>query len=340
MKFPIREMQNRLKTDFQLSIISILGAFAFVSVSPFAVYRLMQGQFMVFILDLLVVLFACSIVSYAWISGNSMRAALVLATSTSVGIAVSAQVNPLATPYWGYCAVLFNFALVRPNQALLLISSVFISVLVKEESFVSNEARTTFTVTILATTLFAYIFSERNDYQRKKLLELTRTDPLTGSANRRAFDEELDSAVRATRRHDQPPISMAFLDIDHFKLINDELGHEKGDLVLISIVQLIARSTRPRDRLFRIGGEEFCLLMEQTDKPGAIANSQRLCRLIRDTALLDDRKVTVSIGVSESNAHDSVESWQKRCDQALYSAKTQGRNRVIYFDPPEESASA
>ncbi|MCU0812596.1 MAG: GGDEF domain-containing protein, partial [Thiobacillaceae bacterium] len=153
------------------------------------------------------------------------------------------------------------------------------------------------------------------------------TDPLTGAYNRRFMNEYLEALVSRAQRH---PLVTSFLmiDADHFKPINDELGHDQGDRVLQQIVQIIGKRMRQGDKLFRCGGEEFVLVLEDTDAAGALVVAEDIRRNIETAAILPNRPVTVSIGVSQYQEGQTAETLVKAGDVALYQAKAGGRNRV------------
>jgi diguanylate cyclase (GGDEF)-like protein len=119
------------------------------------------------------------------------------------------------------------------------------------------------------------------------------------------------------------------IDVDDFKSINDQLGHAKGDSVLKGIVALVEKRARKLDLLFRIGGEEFMLLLPDTQEAAAAGVAEQLRASIAESQLLDGRRVTVSVGVGELRPGETVDSWMKHADDALYAAKKTGRNRVL-----------
>lgn len=161
------------------------------------------------------------------------------------------------------------------------------------------------------------------------ITELMNTDELTGIANRRHFMEMLPKALSFARRHGHP-LALAMADIDHFKAVNDSLGHDAGDRILKAFARILADSCRQEDLPARFGGEEFVLLL-----PGTTAQSARLfAERIRETLQSGvvpaaGRSVTASFGVAVLVAEDTSESLIKRADVALYAAKEGGRNRVV-----------
>ena len=125
------------------------------------------------------------------------------------------------------------------------------------------------------------------------------------------------------------PLSIVFLDIDHFKVVNDTYGHNIGDSVLIELAQILKDATRDGDFIARWGGEEFIITLQST----TVLRASILAEKIRETVELHDfanvPKQTVSLGVSEYIYNETHESLMKRVDEALYQAKNNGRNRIV-----------
>ena len=125
-------------------------------------------------------------------------------------------------------------------------------------------------------------------------------------------------------------MTLAVLDIDHFKMINDKLGHSSGDDVLRGVGEFLLKRIRRRtDKVFRIGGEEFLVLLYDTDIEHGRQVAEELCSGFASLSLLPDRPVTISIGVAALQTGEAWEDWMKRGDENLYQAKLDGRNRVV-----------
>ncbi len=166
-------------------------------------------------------------------------------------------------------------------------------------------------------------------YQRR-LVEMATTDKLTGTLNRQAFENLFDHAVKRAGRQGQP-LTLAAIDIDNFKRINDTFGHQGGDKVIREVAALIAAHTRDCDVLCRWGGEEFILLLEGCSQPSAWQRAEALRRAIRESRIRygrDELTVTISIGVAEFQQGETLEALVNRADGALYVAKREGRDRV------------
>ncbi|MGH1463407.1 MAG: diguanylate cyclase [Neptuniibacter sp.] len=168
----------------------------------------------------------------------------------------------------------------------------------------------------------------------EKLIQQAETDPLTGVLNRRAFANRAHKEIERARRYKRP-ISVILLDLDHFKQVNDKFGHLYGDKVLVEFAALINPCLRTIDCLSRHGGEEFLILLPETDELEAVQIAERLRRRMEDhiiSADTEDLKVTSSFGVASWDPEDdNINAAVHRADQALYLAKHRGRNRVISY---------
>jgi len=167
----------------------------------------------------------------------------------------------------------------------------------------------------------------------EQLRTLATTDALTGIFNRRHFLELAEAELARASRYGHP-VSIAMLDLDHFKAINDSFGHGAGDGVLRGLVTLLRTKLRSVDVLGRIGGEEFALLLPETETAAAAATLERLRKAVEahpfeGEAFADGRAVTVSIGLASVNKGESLTDVLQRADGALYGAKSAGRNRVV-----------
>lgn len=170
-----------------------------------------------------------------------------------------------------------------------------------------------------------------------ELQHLASTDPLTGALNRRCFFELAVAELRRAARYARP-LTIALVDIDRFKVINDTHGHAVGDAVLSDFVRLCREVLREQDLMCRYGGEEFALLLPETDPAGARHMAERLCAAAASRAVaIDDDTIgfTISIGVAlcEPGAED-IDRSLARADAALYQAKIGGRNRVAVAEEP------
>lgn len=188
----------------------------------------------------------------------------------------------------------------------------------------------------------------------QNLLDYSERDSLTGLLNRKTFDDNFSKILRTTvtkktieetdrsdpeRRLEASEKQhwLAVLDIDHFKRVNDKFGHLYGDEVLILIANLLRSSFRPADKLFRFGGEEFVILLRSTSEQDAHQIFDRFRENVEQYDFPQVGKVTVSIGFAHTNPFEPAVGIIGRADQALYFAKTNGRNQTCYYEDLIES---
>lgn len=162
----------------------------------------------------------------------------------------------------------------------------------------------------------------------KQLEEISATDPLTGLANRLHLDKIINSTVESVQRSNTK-FSVILLDIDHFKSVNDTHGHNVGDMVLKRIANILSRSVRPIDTPGRWGGEEFLVVLPETDIHGACQLAEGLRRQVEATKFPRVGHKTASFGVAEYHKGEKIMSLIQRADEGLYEAKKTGRNRVV-----------
>jgi diguanylate cyclase (GGDEF)-like protein len=176
----------------------------------------------------------------------------------------------------------------------------------------------------------------------EEIHRLTVLDPLTGLHNRRSLDEFLDRELERARRY-QRPLAVALFDIDHFKAINDRLGHLGGDLTLKGVSVRIKNLTRKDEMLARYGGEEFALVLPECELAGAFICAERARKAVADQPFECEGRsypVTVSagLGVMEPGEQLAAPDLLRRADDRLYEAKRGGRNRIAPTPRPEPAA--
>lgn len=251
-----------------------------------------------------------------------------IAYFATLPVSAFAAVISLVSPDSGFVAILANAMLLPRADVATLLSLTVVIVTLLVESPHSAFEHTTIVVTLVMTILFSYIFATRAENQRRELESLALSDPLTGLDNRRAFEGAIEHALDEAAEGHQI-FGLALLDLDGFKEINDAHGHEAGDMVLRQLSQLISDYLRASDRLFRVGGEEFVLLLPGADVDGMQARMENLRARIESNLRCRGEIVTASIGASGWQQGDTATSWLMRADAAMYRAKRKGRNQVI-----------
>jgi diguanylate cyclase (GGDEF)-like protein len=167
-------------------------------------------------------------------------------------------------------------------------------------------------------------------YHKDQLKELAMRDGLTSLYNHSTIYKFLESEINKANRHDYS-FSIVMVDIDHFKLINDQFGHSMGDKVLKKVSSLLFESTRKEDLIGRYGGEEFLIILPHIGQNNAVTVAEKIRTTIEGTIWeKSDIKVTISGGVYEFHKNDSSEKMIDKADQYLYKAKNSGRNKIIF----------
>ncbi|HWF74165.1 MAG TPA: diguanylate cyclase [Solirubrobacteraceae bacterium] len=185
--------------------------------------------------------------------------------------------------------------------------------------------------TLLVTAVLIWAMRARAESLIARLYDAARTDPLTGLLNRRGFRELLDLELERARRSELPMTVVAG-DIDHFKEVNDRAGHQVGDAALQRIARVLGSAKRRIDVVSRVGGEEFALMLPDTDQGGALLVAERLRGAVLDEFAEDPVPITICFGIASFRAHgETAASLLRAADDALYAAKESGRNRSVVF---------
>jgi len=185
----------------------------------------------------------------------------------------------------------------------------------------------------------SYKRTDRNKFEKynKQIEELSRKDSLTSISNRRdILDKIFYETIRVERN--KKTFSLVMCDIDHFKSVNDKHGHECGDYILKEVAKTIVSSLRKQDIVARWGGEEFILLLPETDLEGGRTVAEKIRRIIDEYEFKYNNKIiriNLTLGVSEYSIDKSIDGCVKEADKALYHGKNNGRNRVEVFNPKD-----
>lgn len=229
---------------------------------------------------------------------------------------------------WTYPALIGFYFILSERQAWLanaaLLGIIVPQILTQTDPPLASRA----VVTLLTISVFSAVFVRIITDLQRVLKERALTDPLTGLANRASLINDLRTAAEQKRRSGVH-MTLIALDVDHFKQINDAHGHSAGDAVLRGIGQFLAKRIRATDKAYRIGGEEFLVLLYAVDAEHGRSTGETLRQAIEGLPLLPEATITTSVGVATLQPEEDVESWLKRSDANLYRAKSAGRNRVV-----------
>jgi diguanylate cyclase (GGDEF)-like protein len=232
---------------------------------------------------------------------------------------------------WAYPTLFITYFLVRRRVALLLSLLLVVSATAAAALSVGDALALRVVATLTLTLVMLNVVLNVVGELQEALVAQAITDPLTGAYNRRHLDTQLAALPAPLPGQGAVNMLMA-LDIDHFKQVNDTHGHAVGDEVLRGLVATLHLRLRPSDRLFRIGGEEFVLLLPRITPADAMRLAEDLRQRVAQAPLSPDGAITVSIGVAAQRPGLDTVAWMRVTDEALYEAKRSGRNRVVMAD--------
>ena len=316
-------------TDFRRRATLGVALIALVLLAPFAVASLLRREWMLAsgtagILLLLGVNALCvlrgrrhqEITLYGLVPGGMLFMTQLIAGQPIIGV------------LWCYPSVLGCYCMLDQRRAWIGNAMVLVAALPATWLAMAPDIAARVTATLLAVSAFAALLVHVIDDQRARLRSQIVTDALTGLYNRLPLASVLERAVEAHRAHGTPA-SLLALDLDHFKRVNDEGGHDAGDAVLRRVGAMLAERVAGGGLAFRLGGEEFLLLLPGIDQDAALAEARALCATFRDEPVLAERATTASVGVASLFGGETRTEWLGRADALLYVAKRGGRDRAV-----------
>lgn len=323
--------ENDSLAPYRERFLLAMGSVTVVLLIPFTINNFVQGRPLVALIVIGVQL-VTFIDAYAIWRGRSppVPPALLLVPFLA-GISAAIVVQGVPGVLWSYPVIVYSYFVLTRRIAIACSLAMLGYLTWLALSYIDSALALRLFATLLLTIIMINIVLNVIANLHQTLARQALTDPLTGCFNRRCMEQNLDALVAGAERYPLTA-SILMIDVDHFKPINDDYGHDRGDQVLQQIVQHTGERMRRGERLFRWGGEEFLLLLEKTDIDGATVVAEDIRRRIEAAEILRDRKVTVSIGVARYRSGQSVEAWTRAADVALYRAKTGGRNCVVRAD--------
>jgi diguanylate cyclase (GGDEF)-like protein len=238
----------------------------------------------------------------------------------------------LAGLFWAYPLLCISYFILGSGRASILMCIFCPVVVYGAWHWTTREEFPRVIGSLALTWIFALIFSTDNERQHAEMERLAARDPLTGAANRREMEKEIERAVSFRIRY-KTPASIVLFDLDHFKTINDVRGHDVGDTVLIEMVAAVSARLRKSDRLFRIGGEEFVVLLPYSRLNDAYVLAECMRNMVQSNTFAELTGITISLGVAELEPGEPALDCLRRADEALYRAKELGRNQTVRAIP-------
>jgi len=321
----------KFKTDRKLNkrpkkskIFIGISAITAIGIIPFVIFRANDGDWVHATFDATLVLIFTFNGLYLYMTGKDKWPRMLFAASITISLIIVLYLKADQYSLWSYPGLVALFFVVRPKLAAMFCATCILwtaFVLYPKLDFLHFQV---YIFSLSLTCAAVYVFANITHQQRKALTSLSITDPLTNLLNRRAFDRKMDECIGTIR--DGQNSSLILFDIDHFKSLNDEFGHSIGDDVLQKLGLLISKRMRKADKIYRIGGEEFAIVLSSTACDSAKEVAANIRELVETSRLIADRQVTISLGIAEYYENETKDSWFKRCDEALYLAKNSGRN--------------
>jgi diguanylate cyclase (GGDEF)-like protein len=318
----LRAMSRRMRQDVQLAIITLYSLCALLIIGPFAVFRLARGELAIGVTDSLIVVSFLALAALAWNPTWTRYVANLLAIVAASAVVFVILILGLS-PMWAISTLVGNFLMAERRVALISNGIMAIAITMQPGVFRGMAEQATFVAVVIMTSLFSLIFASRVTTQRLQLSELAARDGLTGAFNRRSLDHDL---ARLIEDHSRQPHSLALLDLDNFKQLNDDHGHQAGDDILELLARVACEGTRGGDRFYRYGGEEFVLLLPETPLSGAEVALINLGQRFKEAQSGDGPPVTFSAGLAEYLSDEDPETWLTRADRALMQAKRAGKD--------------
>lgn len=314
--------QYREQVFYKLSIAGI------ILILPFAVSNLMKGENLLATFNFLVILILLIDAIYRHFRRELPIAPAVAFIAIILNISLTIIEINLIGILWIYPTfILMFFVLTRKTANIIGIFSIILITGMAYYSEQSIQATTRVLASMILTVIFVNMIVKIIVELQNKLRDSSIIDELTQAYNRRYLNDALENAIARLKRYDNN-ISLILLDIDHFKKINDTFGHSAGDHVLKELVQIIWGTLRTIDMVFRMGGEEFIILLPETTLSNATQVAEKLRLKIQEKPIVNSTKVTISAGVIQLDKSESIDELMKRVDELLYKAKNSGRNRI------------
>lgn len=312
-------------TEFYARVLKFLCIGGLSAGLPFSIYHAFWGDPRILIVLLPVLCGQALSLRLVLRHGFNPVSANVLALVQVGAVVTYIYFSGTAATYWLFASAVANFYIVRWGPALVYNTAAmtFVALLLQDQP--EHLVRLLFSYVLV--NIFVYAYSRHLDRRTREVNELLYHDTLTGAGNRMALEEALSRSQSHYRRY-QTPASLLMIDLDHYKKVNDDFGHSVGDKVLKAFADTVRERLRETDSLYRFGGEEFIVIAENSSIDEAAQLAESLRQRIAEQGFPPTAGITVSVGLAELQTDETIDDWLRRADQALYQAKSAGRNRI------------
>lgn len=325
---PLEWPVGMARRSIEMTVMNYCGITTVVVVTGFVFYRYFTGDFAGALINAVIVVMLTSVLVLGQLPRFRQTALIVFGFTISLSALLSAILVSSNGLLWAYLVLWINFLVLPRNFAIGCNLILILTLTASVELFNSLLHQISWVTVAALISGFGLVFTNQLREQRRLLSELATLDPLTGAGNRRLMQHDLEKAV-AERRRSRRPATLIVLDLDHFKRINDTYGHEAGDRVLSEFVDVLRDALRTEDGLYRLGGEEFVVLLRDMDTETAKTKLDDLHHRLSGKVAGPDSPLHFSAGAAVLKNGENWSKWLARADNALYEAKRSGRDRLI-----------
>ncbi|MBF7073619.1 GGDEF domain-containing protein [Glaciecola sp. MH2013] len=317
------------QTDFLVKSalgLSLVGATILI---PFCINNFVHGREVAGSLTGLVALL-CLVNAFYCYKGRYILALNLIGLMPAITIGITDSILNLGVigTYWCFLGVFAIYFILPFHYAKWFNFIYLVAAIWAANTSIPPDLYMRFSAVLLGTSFFIMIAVREIFSQQEQLRTQSITDPLTEAFNRGYLSTSLNQAI-SEFNEDKSLSTLCILDIDHFKKINDHYGHDIGDKVLVKLSALLRNYLSGKDMLFRIGGEEFLLLMKDTSEEEGYLTAEAIRAVVEETEFIQDHPVTISIGVTQIAKGNDWKKWMKLSDEKLYLAKSNGRNQTV-----------
>lgn len=313
----------------ELSVMYTIGLVGGLVISGFALYRWQTDDRSGAAINALIV----AIIALSMLLGRSRQyrdlSLKLFGLTTTIAAILSSEFVSSNGLLWAMLVLVINTLILSRRWAIYLNLSVIVVLTASTHLYQSVLQQVSWTTVAILITTFSQISMEQLRQQRKLLAKQANADPLTGAGNRRLMTQHLQE-IASSRRSGESNATLMVLDLDNFKAVNDVHGHEVGDRVLLEFAQSAHSSMRAADGFYRMGGEEFVMLLRGMDETTARGYLPKLHQRLSRQVSTSSGPVEFSAGAAAMRMGETWSQWLARADKALYIAKENGRNRLAF----------
>lgn len=319
---------DRIRKDGRKKLLVVIASICVLIITPFTIKNILVGYYLIAFASSLSS-FALCIQMYWYVRYDrpAMHDALPYMALIIMLLLLIHTVGVYGA-VWSYAILMAIVFALSLRQAMVLGTFMIIATVLLTSKHMPEDWLIRYGISLLAIFILSVFFVSQIDKMQTLLKRNAISDPMTGALNRRTMNQHLSQAFFKNEQ-DRTPAVLAILDLDNFKQVNDKFGHDKGDETIVNLVKLLNVHLREEDRIFRLGGDEILILLNDTQADKAEKLLTLICQKVDKSK---DISTSTSIGAYTVFNSKNTEDWLKQADKALYAAKQQGRNQLVFSD--------